>query len=161
MVLEGGGGPGGEVRFEEWDAYEAGSKKAKSADVFFWQHDRVLWIFSPRRSAFTVQLKRTAKGKNTWTSMHLILLKTKKKLQGAEKRTVDWLKANLWTDNCSGCYFTTVYVISKCRKCLFVFFVTDSVYLLVWKIKQPKPLQNTGVEETFWYITDLIFLKEK
>ena len=40
-------------------------REAKSADVFFWQHDRVLWIFFPPqcRSAFTVQHKRTRKGK--------------------------------------------------------------------------------------------------
>lgn len=80
--------------------------------------------------------------------MHLILFK-QKNCRELNTRTVDCLqKANLWTDNCSGRYFTTtVYVISKCRKCLFVCFVTDSVYLLVWtNFKQPKPLQSTGVE---------------
>jgi len=39
-------------RFEELDAHEAGTvakkkKKEKSLQTFFfWQHDRVLWIFS-------------------------------------------------------------------------------------------------------------------
>lgn len=67
---------------------------------------------------------REKKGKNTWTSMHLILLKTLKNCRE--------LKNGLWTDSKSksvNWQFVqdvtlqekkTVYVISKCRK-MFVF----------------------------------------
>lgn len=42
----------------------AKKKKKQSLQTFFiWQHDRVLWIVFPRRSAFTVQLKTDHKGK--------------------------------------------------------------------------------------------------
>jgi hypothetical protein len=38
-------GGGGKVRFEELDANEAGTVAKKSLQMFFWQNDRVLWIF--------------------------------------------------------------------------------------------------------------------
>lgn len=147
------GGPGGEVRFEEWDAYEAGSKKkTQSLQTFFfslWQHDRVLWIFfPPSRSAFTVtalKQRTTEREKNNVNFYASFPLQDKKKTT-FKKKTCRELINGLWTDSKQICELTivqdvflykTVYVISKCRKNVFCFlrsfFVTDSVYLLVWK----------------------------
>lgn len=94
------------------------AKKAKSADVFFLAAWQGFMDFSPvgLHLLFSLNGPQREKHVNFYASYPL-----KTQTAGSWKRTVDWLKANLWTDNCSGFYFTTVYVISKCRKCLFVF----------------------------------------
>lgn len=120
-----GGGLWSEVRFEMLLKLVAekkeGKKKGKVCRLFLLSDSMTGFsgFFSPHRSAFTAQLKQTEKGR---TSMHLILFKTKtKQTAGSWTRTEDCLKANLWTEDCSGCYFSTVCVISKCRINVFIF----------------------------------------
>lgn len=127
-----GGGGGGGRRRGEMLMKPVAKKKVCRRFFFSGSMTGFYGFFPPCRSAFTVHLKKKHK-KTTGPSLREKYVnfyasnplqnrqtKTNKQKHCRELKTDCGLSQICELKICSGCYFTTVCVISKCRKCFLL-----------------------------------------